>query len=98
MEIAAALPFYGHAPQDETELQKINCPVYAFYGEKDTRLMETLPQLEESMKKLGKDFKYKIYPDTGHAFMNDTNPVTYNEAAAKDAWKEALGFLSEHMQ
>ena len=95
--IVAALPFYGHAPQDEAELQKISCPVYAFYGEKDTRLTDALPQLAESMKKLGKDFKYKVYPNTGHAFMNETNTAMYNEAAAKDGWHEAIQFLGQHM-
>lgn len=93
VELSAAVPFYGHAPQDEAELAKIDCPIYAFYGEKDSRLMEALPQLEANMKKLGKDFTYKIYPNTGHAFMNDTNPSTYNEESAKDAWKEAVQFL-----
>ena len=96
-KLAAALPFYGHAPQEEVELRKIKCHVYAFYGEKDTALAGGLPQLAETMRKLGKDFKYKVYPGAGHAFMNDTNPATYNKEAATDAWQEAIQFLGEHM-
>ncbi len=96
-DLAAALPFYGHAPEKEEELAKISCPVMAFYGEKDTALVQDLPRLQNSMKKLNKDFRFKVYPNTGHAFMNDTNPTTYNKEAADDAWREALRFLKTHL-
>jgi carboxymethylenebutenolidase len=95
--LAAALPFYGHAPEKEEELAKISCPIMAFYGEKDTALVQDLPRLQNSMKKLKKDFRFKVYPNTGHAFMNDTNPTTYNKEAADDAWREALEFLKAHL-
>ncbi len=94
--LAAALPFYGHAPEKEEELAKISCPIMAFYGEKDTSLVQDLPRLQISMKKFNKDFRSKVYPNTGHAFMNDTNPTTYNKEAADDAWREALQFLKAH--
>lgn len=61
--LAAALPFYGHAPEKEEELAKISSPVMAFYGIKDIALVQSLPQLEASMKKLNKDFQYKVYPN-----------------------------------
>ncbi len=95
--LAASLPFYGHAPEKEEDLAKISCPILAFYGEKDTVLVQDLPRLQASMKKLNKDFRFKVYPNTGHAFMNDTNPTTYNKEAADDAWKEALEFLKERV-
>src|SRR3954468_8820744 len=31
-EIKAAFAFYGTAPESETDLARINCPVYGFYG------------------------------------------------------------------
>ncbi|VVB88020.1 Dienelactone hydrolase family protein [uncultured archaeon] len=96
-DLAAVLPFYGHAPEKEEELSRISCPVMAFYGEKDIALVQDLPRLQMSMKKLKKDFRFKVYPDTGHAFMNDTNPTTYNKEAADDAWREALKFLKAHL-
>jgi carboxymethylenebutenolidase len=96
-DIAASVPFYGHAPENEEELAKISCPIMAFYGEKDTALVQDLPRLQMSMKKFNKDFRSKVYPNTGHAFMNDTNPTTYNKEAADDAWKEALQFLKIHL-
>ncbi len=95
--LSAALAFYGHAPEKEEDLARISCPVMAFYGEKDTALVQDLPRLQNSMKKLRKDFRFKVYPNTGHAFMNDTNPTTYNKEAADDAWREALRFLKAHL-
>jgi carboxymethylenebutenolidase len=95
--LAAAVPFYGHAPEKEEELAKISCPVMAFYGEKDTALVQDLPRLQMSMKKLNKNFQFKVYPNVGHAFMNDTNPTTYNKEVADNAWKKALQFLKKYL-
>lgn len=80
--LSAAVPFYGHPPQEE-EVATIACPILAFYGERDTPLMDTLPAH-------GKEFDAMVYPDAGHAFMNDTNPFAYNKSAAQDAWARAL--------
>lgn len=91
-KLAAAIVFYGHAP-DEDELVKIACPVYGYYGETDTALVEALPELEATMKRLGKQFESKVYPGVGHAFFNDTNPVTYNQEVADDAWGRVLTIL-----
>jgi carboxymethylenebutenolidase len=95
--LAAAIAFYGHAPIDEKELQKITCPVLAFYGEQDINLIQDVPKIEEIMDRLEKDFDFIIYPNTGHAFFNDTNPARYNEAAAQDSWAKTIAFLKQHM-
>ncbi len=96
--IKAAVPFYGHGPEPLDKVKDISCPVLAFYGEKDTRLVDDLPELEAKMKELGKDFQYKVYPNTGHAFFNDTNPTTYNKEAATDSWHKSLEFLRAHIK
>jgi carboxymethylenebutenolidase len=93
--LVAAIPFYGHASGDPEELRSITCPVMAFYGEKDANLIEQLPKLKTNMKTAKVDFRDFVYPETGHAFFNDQNPLTYNEAAAKDAWKKTITFLDE---
>jgi carboxymethylenebutenolidase len=96
--LKAALPFYGHPDlSDHNQLKQITCPILAFYGEADERLMESLPSLKEKMKAAGVDFTAKVYPDCGHAFFNDTNPYAHNEAAAKDAWRMSLAFLAENL-
>ncbi len=95
--LKAAVPFYGHADQPADELRAIKCPVLAFFGEKDEALVAKLPDLKARMQEAGVDFTAQVYPDCGHAFFNDTNPFAYNEAAARDAWQRALGFLAEHV-
>jgi carboxymethylenebutenolidase len=94
--IGAAVPFYGQPPKDN-EIETIFSPVLAFYGAEDTHLIETLPKLKEDMEKAGKRFEAVVYPDTGHAFFNDTNPMRYNAADAKDAWEKTLAFLLAHL-
>jgi carboxymethylenebutenolidase len=66
----------------------------AFYGEQDERLIDGLDELKQKMNQAGVNFEHKVYPNCGHAFFNDTNPHSYNEAAAKDAWSIVLEKLS----
>jgi len=96
--IKAAVPFYGHAPEQLDKLENIACPILAFYGEYDKNLVESLPELQESMKKFNKEFDSVVYPNCGHAFFNDTNPAMYNKDAATDAWEKSLAFLSKNLQ
>jgi carboxymethylenebutenolidase len=96
-KLRAAAPFYGHADQTVEELKNITCPVMAFYGENDERLIEPLPELKNKMKQANVNFSAEVYPDCGHAFFNDTNKYAYNEAAAKDAWQKVLAFLETNI-
>ena len=93
--LKACAAFYGQPPLGKTA--SIHCPVLAFYGEKDTRLMESLPVLQEQMEKHDKEFNHKVYNNTGHAFFNDTNPMTYNQEAAEDAWIITVEFLRKYL-
>jgi carboxymethylenebutenolidase len=91
--LLAAIPYYGHVDQDVEQLRQISCQVMAFYGEKDERLIASLPSLEERMHEANIDFTAQVYASCGHAFFNDTNPFAYKEEAAKDSWKRTLDFL-----
>jgi carboxymethylenebutenolidase len=84
--LKVAIPFYGHCEQSVEELSKVTCPIRAFYGEEDERLIEGLDALKQKMSQAKVDFALKVYPDCGHAFFNDSNPFAYNETAAMDAW------------
>lgn len=95
--IAAAVPYYGHAPEQEEKLKNIYASVLAFYGQEDERLMNELPTLKEHMKEAGVEFEAVVYPGAGHAFFNDTNPITYRKDAAENAWHRTLAFLKEQM-
>jgi carboxymethylenebutenolidase len=93
--VRAAVPFYGSA--EPSEVANIRCPVLAFYGDQDSRLIDGLPELERAMTAAGVDFEAKVYPDAGHAFFNDTNPHAFDPAAAGDAWGRSLEFLRAHL-
>jgi carboxymethylenebutenolidase len=95
--ISAAIPFYGQPPAPLDAVKDIACPVLAFYGEQDERLMTSLPQLILAMETYGKDFAHKVYPGAGHAFFNDRRPEAYRKEAAEDAWRMTLDFLSKHI-
>lgn len=94
--IRAAAPFYG-APPASAEVTEIACPVHAFYGDQDERLMAGLPEVVRSMEEAGVDFEPTVYPGARHAFFNDTNPIAYDADAAADAWSRTLAFLAERL-
>lgn len=94
-DIAFCVPFYGHAPK-ENDIEKIKSPILAFFGENDKNLVDSLPDLKKIMKENNKSFEYIVYPNTGHAFFNDTNINMYNKDAANDAWEKTLEFLKLH--
>ncbi len=96
--LSAAVPFYGHGEQFIDDLGKINSPVLAFYGEKDTGLTEHVPAIEKAMNRSKKDFEYKVFPNAGHAFFNDTNELSYNREAAEESWKLTLEFLKKNLR
>jgi carboxymethylenebutenolidase len=96
-KIKAAVPFYGGAPEPFDKIENLRCPVLAFYGEKDERLIGQLPAVKDAMKKYGKDFEAVVYPNTGHAFFNDKNQVMYNKEASDDAWAKMLKFLQTNL-
>jgi carboxymethylenebutenolidase len=90
-DLKSAFVFYGTAPESESELSRIQCPVYGFYGENDARVDATIPKTAELMKKAGKTYEPVTYEGAGHGFMragedpNDKNPA--NKKARDEAWK-----------
>lgn len=94
--LRAAVPFYGHFP-DEGDPGTISCPVLAFYGEQDHGITDGVPALEAHMADAGVDFSAQVYPGVGHAFFNDTTPSRYNAEVAADAWRRTLDFLGERL-
>lgn len=95
--LKAAVAFYGHADFTPEELRDIRCPILAFYGEKDTGLMDKLPDLTRHMTEAGIDFQPVAFAATGHAFFNDTNPYAYDSDAAAQAWRMSLDFLEKSL-
>ena len=97
-DLAAAVIYYGDNPRNLDDVKNITAPVLGHYGEADQRITSGVPKLEEAMKKYGKSFEYKVYAGAPHAFNTDTNPRSYREEAAKEAWSRTLEFFKKHLQ
>lgn len=92
-ELSAAVIFYGSSPADE-QTGTIGCPVRGFYGQDDPRIVAGLPAFDAALSAAGVDHELRVYPNTGHAFFNDTRP-SYRQEAARDAWARTLAFFAE---
>jgi carboxymethylenebutenolidase len=92
----AAFVFYGPAPESESDLSKISCPVYGFYGENDARIDAGIPKTEESMKKAGKTYEPIIYQGAGHGFMRAgeaPDGSAANKKARDQSWERLKKLL-----
>jgi len=85
-----AVVFYGSTPP--SGLESIRASVLAHYAQWDYAITGNALITDETMKKAGKQFQYYVYPETDHAFFNDTGP-RHNPAAAALAWRRTLEFL-----
>ncbi|QDV73165.1 dienelactone hydrolase family protein [Botrimarina mediterranea] len=94
-DLKAACVFYGSGP---TDVAKINCPVYGFYGENDNRVNSTIDESKRLMAAAGKTYEPVIYDGAGHGFLRageDPAGSAENKQAREDAWKRWLKILGE---
>ena len=98
VQVGACVVFYGIHPNVKPDLPNLKAPVLGIYAEKDKfAAPTTVRELEQQLKELVKSVEIHIYPDTDHAFFNDTRPEVYNRAAAEDAWRRTIQFLAKHL-
>jgi carboxymethylenebutenolidase len=90
--LGAAVIFYGSSPPAE-QTASMHCPLRGFYGHDDPRIVNCLPDFQAALTTAGIDHELRIYPDTGHAFFNDTRP-SHRPEAARDAWARTLAFFA----
>jgi carboxymethylenebutenolidase len=96
--IGASVVFYGGHPNVKPDLPNLHAPVLGLYAEKDGFVTpESVRELESKLKELGKQIDVVIYPDTDHAFFNDSRLEVYDEKAAVDAWQRSIDFLHKHL-
>jgi len=99
-ELKAAFVFYGPPVEDSAALDKIQCPVYGFYGGNDARITSTVPATSEKMKQAGKKYDPVTYEGAGHGFMRageapDASPANQKaQSQAWTRWRELLKSLS----
>ncbi len=96
--LKAAFVFYGAGPATESEVARIVCPVYGFYGGNDNRMNATIPKSRELMKKVGKKYDPVTYEGAGHGFMRAGEAPDANRAnrkAREEAWKRWKELLAK---
>lgn len=97
-QIGACVIFYGIHPKVQPDLGKLQAPVLGIYAENDSSVPPAaVRELESKLKAAGKQVEMHIYPNTDHAFFNNTRPEVYNPEAAADAWRRTVEFLKSEL-
>jgi carboxymethylenebutenolidase len=94
-ELGGAVIYYGSSP-DAATMQPVQCPLLGFYGANDTRITSGVGAFGDALRGAGKSYQAHVYPDTPHAFFNDTRP-SYRVRAARDAWARTLSFFAQQL-
>jgi len=95
--VGAVVDCYGVGPQKPNDVSAIRAPVLGIFGGKDTISPETISALGRDLTSAGATFEHHVYPEAGHAFLNEQRGDTYREADARDAWGRILSFMRLHL-
>jgi len=95
-ELAAAVPFYGSAPNLE-DVPKIKAALLVNSAETDERINASWPGYENALKAANVKYERYQYPGTQHGFNNDTTP-RYDEKAAKLAWERTVAHFNKYLR
>jgi carboxymethylenebutenolidase len=107
---AAAASNYGMLPSNMDEALAGACPILGNYGAKDKQLKDAKVQLDAVLNEHSVEHDIKMYPDSGHAFMNPKQgggPIfgtllritgaKPNPVDAVDAWERIEAFFGKHL-
>jgi carboxymethylenebutenolidase len=90
---------WGNGPTPFDLTPYIHCPVAGFFGAEDANPSPAdVDRIAAQLDKYRKPREFHRYPDAGHAFLNFTNPATYREGPARDAWDKLIPFLQRSLQ
>lgn len=96
-ELKGAAPYYGPPPPLDA-VPNIKAAVIAVYSDDpDDFANEGRDELVKALEAAGVTFEIKIYPDTQHAFNNDTGP-RYNEEQSLAAWADVTAWFEEYVK
>ena len=95
-KLDAAVVYYGPAP-DPSEAAKVQAPLLIHLAGLDTRVAQTAFPWITALRAAGKKVIFQHYPNTNHAFNNDTAADRYNKEAADLAWKRTLAFFHRYL-
>jgi carboxymethylenebutenolidase len=95
-DLDAAVPFYGPVPSPQ-DAAKIKAWLMLHYADNDSWVNPGIPSYEAALKAAGVHYELYKYPNTEHAFNDDTAGARYNKAAADLAWSRTIEFLKKHL-
>jgi carboxymethylenebutenolidase len=94
-DLKAAAPYYGPPPPLDA-VKNSKAAVLGVYSSDPNDFANTgRDELAAALKGAGVTFEIKVYPDTQHAFNNDTGP-RYDEAASLAAWRDTLAWFAQY--
>jgi carboxymethylenebutenolidase len=99
--VAAVVPCYGVIPWPDAQpdYAAMSAAVQGHFAANDGFFTpEAAEALAEQLRALGKEVEIFIYPDTDHAFFNDTRPEVYDADASAALWERALIFFHDFVR
>jgi carboxymethylenebutenolidase len=91
-DIKAAAPYYGPPPPLD-QVPNIQAAVLGVYSSDPGDFANNgRDDLKAALEQAGITHQFNIYPDTQHAFHNDTGP-RYNLEQARAAWQDTLAWF-----
>jgi carboxymethylenebutenolidase len=84
---------YGSA-SNLADVGRIRAKGLGVYAENDARVNANLADVETALRQAGKDYRYTIYPGTGHGFLRSRD----NPASADSAWHAIVRFFSAELR
>jgi len=95
---AAAVSFYGGFKKVSVDWANLHAALLLIYGETDKGVPPAQGhEIENNLKRMGKEVEVVVYPGAGHAFFNDTRPAVYKADAAADAWRRTVAHFRKHV-
>ena len=96
--VGACAVFYGVHPNAKPDLAALQAPVLGIFAGRDTFVSPAIvAELDRQLTAAGKRHEFHSYPNSQHAFFNDTRPQVYDAASAADAWKKTLAFFRKEL-
>lgn len=103
--LKAAVAWYGPVQGPRTPIQPkqpldlagaLHCPLLGLYGGQDASIAQSDVQHAAALARAaGQPVTIKVFPEAGHGFHADYR-ASYDEAAAREGWSEALAFFRAH--
>jgi carboxymethylenebutenolidase len=93
--LAAAVPFYGQAP-DGVNFSRTHAAVLGVYPGNDAKLGESQDNVDLAMMEANLVHNSTTYPSVDTGFFNDAG-THYNAGAATKAWQATLGWFQQHL-